>query len=195
MLDQVLALMFSYKYLALFAVTFFASLLNITPASPSLIASGSLIATGYLSYYPVLLFGFLGTVLGDIIAYWLSFRYSREVLGHLGFKKIINSPKFWKIEKIFEKKSAKTIFFSRFFLTSFGPVVNLVAGLSKTNYKKFIFYDLLGEAIYVFWLTGIGYLFANNWQYMSNMVGYIGIFLVVGALAILTLYFKRKKIL
>lgn len=194
MLNQILSYILLYKYFALFVITFFASLTNITPASPSLIASGSLIYNGNLNYTQVFIFGFLGTVLGDITAYMLSYYYSREVLMKIGFKKILNSKSFSKIEKVFKKNSGKTIFISRFFLTSFGPVVNLLSGFSKINYKKFILYDILGEAIYIFILTGIGYLFANNWQYISSIIEYIGTILAIIVVIILFLYIKNNKI-
>ena len=194
LLNKILPLILLYKYTALFVITFFASLLNITPASPSLIASGSFIAEGYLNYWQVFIFGFLGTVLGDITAYLLSYYYSKEILMRIGFKKILNSKSFSKVERLFEKNSGKTIFLSRFFLTSFGPVVNLIAGFSKINYKKFIIYDILGELIYVFILTGVGYLFANNWEYISQLFTYISTVLVIIVLIVLVLYLYKKKI-
>ncbi|MDD3284967.1 MAG: DedA family protein [Patescibacteria group bacterium] len=193
MLNQILSFIFLYKYFALFLITFFASLTNLTPASPSLIASGSLIAQEYLNYYYVFLFGFLGSVLGDITAYFLSYYYSTEVLKKIGFKKLLNSKSFSKAEIYFIKNSGKTIFLSRFFLTSFGPVVNLIAGLSKISFKKFIIYDLPGEAIYVFLFTGIGYLFANNWEYISSLFSYASNILIV-IIIIIVLYFYRNKI-
>ncbi len=194
MLDQILSFLLLYKYFALFLITFFASLLNITPASPSLIASGSLVATSHLNYWQVFLFGFLGSVIGDITAYLISYFYSREILIKIGFRKILESKSFSKIEDLFKKNSGKTIFVSRFFLTSFGPVVNLIAGLSKTNYKKFIFYDILGEALYVFILTGIGYLFANNWKYISNLFSHTSNILIALIVFITIMYFHRKKL-
>lgn len=194
MLDQILSYILLYKYFALFLITFFASLTNLTPASPSLIASGSFVLTGVLNYWQVIVFGFLGTVLGDITAYFLSYYYSKEILMKIGFKKILKSKSFSKAERLFEKNSGKTIFLSRFLLTSFGPIINLVAGLSKISFKKFIIYDLLGELIYVFLLTGVGYLFADNWKYISNLLSYASNILIVLSILVITLYFNRKKL-
>ncbi len=193
-LDQILSFLLLYKYFALFLITFFASLTNLTPASPSLIASGSFVAAGYLNYWQVIVFGFLGTVLGDITAYFLSYYYSKEILMKIGFKKILNSKSFSKVEILFEKNSGKTIFLSRFFLTSFGPIVNLIAGLSKISFKKFIVCDLLGELIYVFLLTGIGYLFADNWKYVSSLFSYASNILIILFIFIVIIYFHRKKL-
>jgi membrane protein DedA with SNARE-associated domain len=182
MLDQLLAFIVADSYFALLIIAFLASALNIAPASPSLIAAGSLIAFGQLDYSLVFWFSLMGSILGDLLAYGLALRYGREVLMRFGFRRLLNSTKFLQIERFFTKNSSQTIFISRFFLTSFGPVVNLAAGLAKTDYKKFVICSLAGQIIYVFLLTGIGYFGARHWQYISNLYGYLASILLVAAI-------------
>ncbi|HNV97081.1 MAG TPA: DedA family protein [bacterium] len=193
MLDQVLSFIFLHKYIALFAMTFFASLTNLTPATPSLIASGSLVAKGFLDYKLVFLSAYLGSVFGDIIAYLLAYFFSKDILIKFGFKKMINSRAFIRAEKLFERNSGKTVFISRFFLSSFGPLINLIAGFSKINYKKFILYDLAGEAIYIFLFTGIGYVFYNSWKYVSDLTNYLSLLLVIPVGFFIYFYVKKRK--
>ncbi|MFA7119659.1 MAG: DedA family protein [Sphaerochaetaceae bacterium] len=182
MLDQLLAFIVADSYFALLIIAFLASALNIAPASPSLIAAGSLIAFGQLDYSLVFWFSLMGSILGDLLAYGLALRYGREVLMRFGFRRLLNSTKFLQIERFFTKNSSQTIFISRFFLTSFGPVVNLAAGLAKTDYKKFVICSLAGQIIYVFLLTGIGYFGVRHWQYISNLYGYLASILLVAAI-------------
>ncbi len=181
MLDQILAILVSYQYLALLIIAFFAALLNITPASPALIAAGSLIALGRLDYLSVFLFSWIGSVLGDLLAYGLAFIYGQDVLIHCGFKRLPNSNKFQQIEKVFVANSTRAVFVSRFFLTSFGPVINLIAGLARMNYRRFIVCSLAGQIIYVLLLTGLGYFGARHWQSISNIYGYLASGLVIAA--------------
>ncbi len=195
MLDQILSFIFLYKYFALFTICFFASLTNLLPASASLIASGSLIAKGYFNYYQVFLFAYLGAVLGDIALYVLSYYFSKEILIRFGFRRLINSRTFIKAEKLFEKNAGKTIFISRFFLSTFGPVINLISGFAKVNYKKFILYDVLGEAIYVFLYTGMGYLFMNNWKHILKIIDYINNIFIIIILLFIVIYIYKKKII
>lgn len=194
MLDQLLAFIVADSYFALLIIAFLASALNIAPASPSLIAAGSLIAFGQLDYSLVFWFSLMGSILGDLLAYGLALRYGREVLMRFGFRRLLNSTKFLQIERFFTKNSSQTIFISRFFLTSFGPVVNLAAGLAKTDYKKFVICSLAGQIIYVFLLTGIGYLGARHWQYISNLYGYIASVLVIAAIYWLYRRFFRRVV-
>jgi membrane protein DedA with SNARE-associated domain len=194
MLDQLLAFIVADSYFALLIIAFLASALNIAPASPSLIAAGSLIAFGQLDYSLVFWFSLMGSILGDLLAYGLALRYGREVLMRFGFRRLLNSTKFLQIERFFTKNSSQTIFISRFFLTSFGPVVNLAAGLAKTDYKKFVICSLAGQIIYVFLLTGIGYLGARHWRYISNLYGYLASVLVIAAIYWLYRRFFRRVV-
>lgn len=194
MLDQILVILISYQYWALLIIVFFAALLNITPASPALIAAGSLVALGRLDYSLVFFFGLVGSIAGDLLAYGLAFFYGKEVLLRFGFRRLLNSNKFFKIEKLFTKNSTFTVFISRFFLTSFGPVINLAAGLAKINYKKFIVCSFFGQIIYVLLLTSIGYFAANNWQYISNLYGYLGTVLLFIVLYLLYHKFFRRVV-
>lgn len=193
MLDQVLSYILLHKYVALFVMTFFGSLTNLTPATPSLIASGALTAQSFLDYKQVFLFGYIGAVLGDIIAYLLAYFFSKDILVKFGFKKMINSRSFENAENIFKKKSGRTIFISRFFLSSFGPIINLIAGFEKINYKKFIICAATGEAIYIFLFTGIGYIFYNNWKYVSDFTNYISLILIIPIGIFIYWYVKRRK--
>lgn len=192
MLDQILTILTAYQYWALLIIVFFAALLNITPASPTLIAAGSLVALGRLDYSLVFLFGLIGSFAGDLSAYGLAFFYGQEVLMRFGFKRLFSSAKFQQIEKSFAQHSTRTIFISRFFLTSFGPVINLAAGLAKINSKIFIICSFIGQIIYVLLLTGIGYFGARHWRYISNLYDYFGVVLVAMALYLLYRNFFRR---
>lgn len=188
MLDQILTILIAYQYWALLIIVFFAALLNITPASPALIATGSLVALGRLDYSLVFFFGLAGSVAGDLLAYSLAFIYGQDVLIRLGFRRLLNSNKFQQIEKYFTHNSTRTIFVSRFFLTSFGPVINLIAGLARIDFKKFIICSLFGQIIYVLLLTSIGYLGARHWQYISNLYGYLA-----SVLVLITVYWLYRR--
>ena len=192
MLDQILTILIAYQYWALLIIVFLAALLNITPASPALIATGSLVALGRLDYFLVFCFGLAGSVAGDLLAYSLAFIYGQDVLIRLGFKRLLKTNKFQQIVRVFTANSARTIFVSRFFLTSFGPVINLIAGLTRTDFKKFIICSLFGQIIYVVLLTGIGYLGARHWQYISNLYGYLASVLVLIAVYWLYCRFFRR---
>ena len=194
MLDQILTILIAYQYWALLLIVFLAALFNIAPASSALIAAGALVALGHLDYSLVFLFGLVGSVVGDLLSYSLAFIYGQDVLIRLGFKRLLKSNKFQQINRVFTAHSTRTIFVSRFFLTSFGPLINLIAGLARSDFKKFIICSLFGQIIYVTLLTGIGYVGARHWQYISNFYGYLALILVIIAVYWLYRRFFRRAV-
>lgn len=87
----------------------------------------------------------------------------------IGFGPLLKSQKFKTIEGLFIEHTASSIFFSRFLATSLGPAVNILAGFTKTNYKKFLFWGILGEILYVTIFAGLGYIFGDQWETISSI--------------------------
>ena len=121
----------------LFIVTFgesFAFLSLIFPGTTIMIAAGVLVANGTLPFFPVLIGGIMGAILGDGVSYWFGKRYGRAAF------------KMWPLsrsqallvrgEKLFKTYGAWSVFIGRFF----GPlraVVPLVAGIVRMPTRIF----------------------------------------------------------
>ncbi|MEK9161494.1 MAG: VTT domain-containing protein, partial [Patescibacteria group bacterium] len=82
-------------------------------------------------------------------------------------QKIIDNPKIPinqahidKTQKFYDKYGGKTIFLARFLpiVRTFAP---FVAGVSKMDYKKFIYYNATGGFAWVFGFVLLGYFFGN----------------------------------
>ncbi|MDD5198084.1 MAG: DedA family protein [Candidatus Gracilibacteria bacterium] len=171
MLSFFLSSLLIYKYAVLFLVIATASFGFPIPATALLIAAGAFAAQGYFDLYTIFICGFFASTLGDVIGYCISFRYGRDILVRIGLKNLLISPKFQALEILFARHSTFTIFSSRFLTTSLGPTVNILAGLTKITYKKFLFYDIAGEFIYVILFAGLGYIFSDQWETISRISG------------------------
>ena len=55
-----------------------------------------------------------------------------------------------------------SIFLTRFLITGIAVPVNLLAGTGNFPFKRFLMYDLAGEAIWIFGYGGLGYLFGTT---------------------------------
>jgi membrane protein DedA with SNARE-associated domain len=169
MLTFFLSYLLVYKYAVLSIVIFTASFGVPIPATTLLTAAGAFAAQGYFDMYSIFICGFFASTLGDITGYFVSFRYGQEVLMRIGFRKLLTSSRFQALEVIFSRHSTSTIFSSRFLITTLGPMVNILSGLTKVNYKKFLLYDILGEFLYVIIFTGLGYVFSDQWETISQI--------------------------
>jgi membrane protein DedA with SNARE-associated domain len=80
-----------------------------------------------------------------------------------------------------------SIFLTRFLITGIATPVNLISGINNFSFRRFLFYDTIGEAIWIFGYGGLGYLFGSQWEivgaFLSNISGLLlGLLILVGGL-------------
>ncbi|MCK9271994.1 DedA family protein [Candidatus Gracilibacteria bacterium] len=190
MLEFFLSYLLIYTYLVIFLVTLTTSIIFPLPATAIIIASGAFVAQGYLNINYVLISSFLGCTIGDITGYFISYFYGRDILLNIGFGKIINSKKFAWLENYFQNNSTKSIFFSRFLITGLCSSVNILSGLTKISYKKFLSLDIIGEIIYVTLFSYLGFILGNQWQNIALALEDILTILVIVVIFTIILKFK-----
>lgn len=187
MLNLFLSYLLIYKYAILFSVVFLTSLGLPLPATALIVAAGAFAAQGYFDFWGILACVFVASVLGDISGYFISRRYGKRILMWVGFKSILSSSNFLALEKIFKNRSISAIFYSRFLLTHLWPSINILSGLSKIPWTKFITYDVIGEILYAVIFTSLGYIFANQWEMISSISQDIISILVLSVLLLILL--------
>ncbi len=165
------------------------------PATALLMAAGAFAAQWYLEIESILLWGIISSMLWDILAYGLSYRYGRRFLIRIGFGPMLHSSKFGTIEWLFRRYTNTSLFVSRFLLTNLGPVINVLAWLSKTSPKKFLLFDFLGEFLYVLIFSGLGYIFSDQWEVISSIAGDVTsvLVLVIILVILLAVFLLGKK--
>lgn len=165
--DQLVEIANNYQgwtYAILFAIVFCETGLVVTPFLPGdslLFAAGAVAAnpkTGLNVWYLCGLL-FVAAVLGDTVNYHVG-RYlgPRVLSGKLS--RWLNPKHLEKTQHFFEYYGAKTIVLARFvpIVRTFAP---FVAGIGKMDYRKFLFYNVVGGAFWVMSMTFAGYWFGN----------------------------------
>ncbi len=179
-----------YKYWAIFSITLFAALVLPIPPGTLLMASAAFASQGYLSFFWVVVVGILGNIAGDNLGYLLAWRYGKNVLRKIGFGKILDSEKYKNIERRLQKSPGALIFFSRFEVFS-NLAVNLIAGLGKVPYQKYLLYEAVGEVFQVTLYCSIGYFVGDNWAEINAIIGrFLLLIILIGA--ILAIIFRKK---
>lgn len=129
------------------------------PGDSLLFTAGLLASQGYIDITLLLIFCFLGAILGDTIGYWFG-----KKVGPKLFKK--EDSFFWNKKHIershtfFEKYGKKAIILARFIpvVRTFTPIL---AGVGHMEYKTFLRYNVIGGFIWVFGMTLGGYAFGH----------------------------------
>ena len=190
LVQLILPYLLVYKYGAIFVITFIAALAFPIPPGTLLMASAAFAAEGYLSFFWVVAIGTLGNIAGDNAGYWLAREYGKTVLRKIGFRKILDSEKYLAIEKRIQKRPGFLIFISRFEVFS-NLAVNIICGLGKVSYKKYLAFEVVGEFLQVFIYCSIGYLVGDNWESISALVSRFLLLILLAAALLVAIFWKR----
>lgn len=191
MIEGLIPYLLLYKYTTIFLIAFAAAFVVPVPSGDVLMVASAFARVGYFDIFWVIFLSIIANILGDNLGYFIARKYGREVLSRIGFRRVLESNNFKKIEEKFNKHPGFIIFASRFEVLS-TLSVNLLSGISKTPYRKFLIHEATGSAMQVTFYSMAGYLFANSWEAINNTAGKVA--LVVGLILIIVLVAFRKKI-
>ncbi|MBS1646720.1 MAG: VTT domain-containing protein [Bacteroidetes bacterium] len=93
----------------------------------------------------------------------------------------------------YDKHGGKTLFIGRFLpiIRTFAPIL---AGMIPVDFKKFMWYNVLGAFCWIGSVGGVGYFLGIKVPQIKNYLGYIVFAIIVlTALPVLGAYFKRKR--
>lgn len=162
------------------------------PGTIIVIAVGAFCRQGFLSWPITGLIALTCVVLGDCLSYGMG-HYAREPV----LRRFRDSDKWLQAENAFQRWGGMSVLLTRFLITGIAVPVNLIAGTSYFAFRRFLLYDLSGEAIWVFGYGGLGYLFGTQWEavsaFLSNMSGLLLGLLILGTGIWLGIRWLRKS--
>lgn len=151
----------TFVYTVLFLVIFIETGLVAMPFLPGdslLFTAGLFARTGHLNLSYLLILLFIAAVLGDNCNYWVGRKIGLKVFNlKLKGRPLVKKEYLDKTHEFYEKHGTKAIIMARFvpFVRTFAP---FAAGVGEMNYRKFLSFDVLGGALWIFSLTIAGYL-------------------------------------
>jgi membrane protein DedA with SNARE-associated domain len=168
--DQVLAALLVHGLPVLFTVILICSVGIPFPISLVLVAAGSFVQQGDMNLWQVIAVASIAAVLGDQVAYGLSRWGGRGVVNRLS-RRIGAEANIKQAEALTKRWSDAGIFLSRWLITALGPWVNVASGIAAYPWRRFLFWDVLGEVVWVLLYVGIGYVFSNRVQAIAEILG------------------------
>jgi membrane-associated protein len=194
-LDESLGLLITaygaWIYALLFLIIFCETGLVVAPFLPGdslLFAGGALAALGSLDIKILYLLILAAAIIGDTANYWIGNRFGDWILQ----KKIIKIKYLNKTHTFFEKYGGKTIVIARFIplVRTFAP---FIAGISRMDYAKFFFYNMLGGTFWATFFIFIGYFFGNLPIVKNNFSLVILLIILLSVIPPLREYLKNKN--
>jgi len=165
MSDFLLTQIINYGAPILGVIVFIGALGVPFPGTLIVIAIGAFAKQGIFTWYTTGLVALACVVLGDSLGYAMG-HFAREPVLH----RFQNNERWIKAESTFNRWGGMAVFWTRFLITGIAVPVNLIAGTSGFGFRRFFFYDLLGETIWIFGYGGLGYLFGTQWEVISDLL-------------------------
>jgi membrane-associated protein len=190
-----------WTYFILFFIIFFETGFVIFPFLPGdslLFVGGAAAASGILEIQWLLLAIILGAVLGDTVNYWIG-NYIGLHLFLERFPTLVKKEYIDRTYAFYEAYGGATIFIARFVpvVRTFAP---FLAGVGSMDYRRFLFYNILGGVTWAVVVVVGGYYFGTLTVVKENMsLLIIGVMLVTVATIVLLVssmvsaYLEKRK--
>jgi membrane-associated protein len=192
--DWALTNLVSFGVPLLLLVSYVGSLGIPFPISLVIIAAGAFAREGVLNGWLVVPACLIGAALADNTEYILGRLARRWLKRHFG-KKLV-----WlQANSTINRQGGWAILLTRFWLTPLAPAINVIAG-SRYPFVRFLFFDIIGQLLWVLLYAGLGYLFDAQWKMVSQTLGNLSWLSVALTVLIGVIYFyvqwrrKQKRI-
>ncbi len=152
----------TFGYVGLFVIVFAESGLFFgffLPGDSLLLTAGLFAYKGELDLWLLLPLLFVAAVLGDNVGYWFG-RKAGLALFNREESLLFKRKNLLAAKAFYDKNGGKTIILARFmpFIRTFAPIV---AGAVEMNYRRFMFFNLVGGVIWAIGVTLAGYFLGS----------------------------------
>ena len=162
----------------------------LVPGSTIVVLAGFLVLHGKCTLLLLITITTAGALLGDLLSFWLGYRYGTKLLKIRTFQNHHHLVK--RAELFFVEHGGKSIFFARFL----GPIRGItpfIAGLSGMNGQLFRGYALISAILWGICYPCLGYLGGNSWQNAQSLSTKFGLAIILILLATILNYWIRRN--
>ncbi len=171
--DLLLSSLVVYGLPLIFLIVLIASAGLPLPATLVVLTAGALVQQELLSMTWVLVICLLAAVIGDHLGYLIGWwggrplirRIARMLGGEASIERAVGSTQRW---------GWWAIFFSRWLITPLGAPCNWTCGMMDYSIYGFFLAAIIGEAIYVTIMVYLGFIFGDQLEYISGLIGSLG---------------------
>jgi membrane protein DedA with SNARE-associated domain len=140
------------------------------PSESLLIFSSALAARGDLSFGRLLLFAWIGSVLGDNIGYLIGKTLGRTIVLRYGERLGLTEERLRTVETVFARHGRVSVGFARFFYL-LRQLNGVLAGALNMDCRQFLILNALGGAAWLLTWGIVGYYFGKHASSSSGCIG------------------------
>jgi membrane protein DedA with SNARE-associated domain len=167
------------------------------PGESLLIFASVLAGRGEMSLPSLLIFAWIGSVLGDNLGYLIGRKLGRRTILRYGAKVGLTDGRFNGIERVYARYGSATVLFARFF-SILRQLNGIVAGTLGMSWWRFVLLDAVGAALWVtVWVFAPAY-FSEHLTFITGLAHHTkvvaGFLVVVGLALVLGIFIRRLRV-
>jgi membrane-associated protein len=153
----------TYGFVGLWAIVAFEAFEFVfsIPIGPVIVVLGGLASQGAFPVWKLWLVAWTAVIAGDNLGFLVGRVFGRPILNRFGTK-LVRKSVIDRAEQFFVRYGTVAVFFTRFIVATVAAPLNVIAGASDLQWRKFTLASALGQAgwatIYVF----LGYFFGKQ---------------------------------
>jgi len=184
-----------YSYTAVFGVLILCGLGLPIPEDISLVAGGIISGLGYADVQLMIFVCMVGVLGGDSFVYNIGRSSGKKLMTSRIGNKFTSSSKYPMIENWFENHGNKFLFAARFMPGLRAPIFFYSGATKVVSLTRFLIIDGLAAIISVPVWISLGYMGANNREWLMDMIhkSQFGILIAFGILLTAILFMKVMK--
>lgn len=185
--------------LGYWGIVFLMFLENLFPPIPSELImplAGFTATQGKLNVTFVIVAGTLGSLLGALLWYYVGKSFGEKRLKRWADRHgkwlTISGKDIEKSKKWFNKYGGAAVFFGRI-IPGVRTFISVPAGLDNMQLVPFLFYSIIGSALWVSLLTLAGYFLGRNYQLVEKYLGPISSLIVISLIVGFAFWVIKRK--
>jgi membrane protein DedA with SNARE-associated domain len=196
LLQQLITVFAENGYVAVFIALMICGAGLPLPEDITLVAGGVIAGLGYANVHVMFALTMFGVLLGDAAIFLLGHHYGPRMLKWRLVARVLTPERYARVQEKFDRYGNRVLFFARF-LPGMRTTVYITAGTThRVSFWRFLLIDTLAALISVpFWVY-LGYIGANNheWLVMWMRRGQTSLWVVVGILLVtlLVLWWRHR---
>ena len=140
----------------------------------------------------IIVVGTIAATLGDNLGFALGHYGGRPLLARYRAFFRIREKTLARGENLFARFGAVTVFFARF-VFGLRIIAGPMAGVLRMPWQKFLVFNLLGAAVWVTVISGVGYIFGQQWGRLEQYMKRLDVTIVILLLVVAVFWWRRRR--
>ena len=168
-------------------------MIEIIPSEIVLAYGGYLVSSGSITMTGAVIAGVIGGTIAQLFLYWIGYYGGRPFLYKYGKYLLIQKHHIQTAEKWFEKYGGGVVFSARF-IPVVRHAISIPAGIAKMPILKFTGLTVLAIIPWSILFVYLGIQLGSRWDHVENVARTYTTPIMLGAAAMIILYFGLKKL-